>query len=97
MKNLNFFKQYSNLHFSWILISGNLLRTAVIRPDTFYGELDKLFVTTSIEAASVTFGYLPYIGSGVQPNSYVGNTAWGHVKVYVLIFRLSLKYRLCRV
>ena len=53
----------------------------MIRPDTFYGELDKLFVTTSIEAANVTFGYLPYIGSGVQPNSYVGNTAWGHVKV----------------
>ena len=55
----------------------------MIRPDTFYGELDKLFVTTSIEAANVTFGYLPYIGSGVQPKSYVGNTAWGHVKVYV--------------
>ena len=53
----------------------------MIRPDTFYGELDKLFVTTPIEAANVTFGYLPYTGSGVQPNSYVGNTAWGHVKV----------------
>lgn len=68
-------------HRKIIIISGDRLRTVVLRPGVLYGELDTIFVTEVIRNAQKHDGILYHFGSpqAVSQYAYVGNVAWGFV------------------
>lgn len=72
---------YIMYHRKIIIISGDRLRTVVLRPGVLYGELDTIFVTEVIRNAQKHDGILYHFESpqAVSQYAYVGNVAWGFV------------------
>ncbi len=66
------------------------MRICAIRPDTFYGEGDQFFIPTVLRTAKHMRGSFPRIGNGITPSSYVGNVAWGHIKVSMIVVEYDM-------
>lgn len=61
--------------------NGKPLKTAVLRANVMYGELDPYYITNGLKSAYKTNGILYQIGNGSAKfqQTYVGNSAWAFI------------------